>query len=333
MQSTTASAALSRSRWESINVGALSTPVAFLLAVFIFWLFSPGHRFLDPRNLAAMAKLTPDLGVVALGVGLLMICGEFDLSVASILPLCSYIFTQLLLRGVNPFLAFLIVLPCGAILGMFNGVLVVRTGLPSFIITLSTMMFWRGFLYVVSGLMPISILSYVPADSAFANMLTTRVGGVPVQLLWFIGLAVVLGVVVHFSKFGNWVFATGSNADAARAMGVRVPLTKITCFMILGGLCAFAAMMQATRLGSFAATQGIGFELKAIAAVVVGGTSLRGGVGTMLGIALGVFIIQIIDNGLILMQVPVFGINTFIGIAVILFVILNNLTNRQFAGQ
>jgi ribose/xylose/arabinose/galactoside ABC-type transport system permease subunit len=90
--------------------------------------------------------------------------------------------------------------------------------------------------------------------------------------------------------------------------------------------------MQSARLGSFAATQGIGFDLRAIAAAVVGGVSLRGGIGSVLGIALGVFIIQIIDNGLILMQVPVFGINFFIGIAVILFVLLNNYTTKQFAG-
>jgi ribose/xylose/arabinose/galactoside ABC-type transport system permease subunit len=164
-------------------------------------------------------------------------------------------------------------------------------------------------------------------------MLTGQVGPIPVQFLWYLGLAIVLGILLHLGRFGNWIFATGSNVDAARAMGVRVPFTKMTCFAILGALCAFAAVMQAARLGSFAATQGIGFDLRAIAAVVVGGVSLRGGVGNMLGIALGVFIIQIIDNGLILMQVPVFGINTFIGIAVILFVILSNMTNPQFADQ
>ncbi len=327
------STALPRLRSDRIHLSTLSTPLVFLLAILIFWLLSPGHRFLDPRNLAAMAKLTPDLGVVALGVGVLMIAGEFDLSVAAVLPLTSYIFAQLLIAGVNPFLAFLIVLPCGALLCLLNGVIVVRTGLPSFIVTLSTMMFWRGFLYVQSGLMPISILPYIPPDSPFAQMLTGQVGPVPVQFLWYLGLAIVLGILLHLGKFGNWIFATGSNVDAARAMGVRVPFTKMTCFMILGALCAFAAVMQAARLGSFAATQGIGFDLRAIAAVVVGGVSLRGGVGNMLGIALGVFIIQIIDNGLILMQVPVFGINTFIGIAVILFVILSNMTNPQFADQ
>lgn len=327
------SPALPRPRSERINLGTLTTPIAFLLAIFIFWLLSPGHRFLDPRNLAAVAKLTPDLGVVALGVGILMIAGEFDLSVAAVLPLTSYIFAQLLIAGVNPFLAFLIVLPCGALLCLLNGFIVVRTGLPSFIVTLSTLMFWRGFLYVRSGLMPISTLRYVPPDSPFAQMLTGQIGPIPIQFVWYVVLAIVLGIVLHLSKFGNWIYATGSNVDAARAMGVRVPFTKMTCFAILGALCAFAAVMQSARLGQFAATQGIGFELRAIAAVVVGGVSLRGGVGNMLGIALGVFIIQIIDNGLILMQVPVYGINTFIGIAVILFVILNNMANRQFGGQ
>jgi simple sugar transport system permease protein len=326
-------AALPRMRSERLNLGSLSTPLAFLLAVFIFWAFSPGHRFADPHNLAAMAKLTPDMGVVALGVGMLMIAGEFDLSVAATLPLCSYVFAQLLIAGLNPFLAFLIVLPVGALLGMLNGILVVGTGLPSFIITLATLMFWRGVLFVVSGLMPISILPYVPSDSPFAQMLTGAVGPIPVQFLWFIALAIVLGVVLHLSKFGNWIYATGSNQEAARAMGVPVWRTKIICYMILGALCAFAGVMQSARLGSFAATQGIGYELRAIAAVVVGGISLTGGSGSMFRIALGVFIIQIIDNGLILMQVPVFGINTFIGLAVILFVILNNATDRRFAGE
>jgi simple sugar transport system permease protein len=262
-----------------------------------------------------------------------MVCGEFDLSIAAVLPLCSYIFTQFLIAGINPFVAFALVLPIGAIFGLLNGMLVARTGLPSFIITLSTMLFWRGVLYVACGLMPISILPYVPTGSPMAHMLTGQIGPVPVQFLWFLGCAIALGTALHFGRFGNWVYAIGSNQEAARAMGINVSMVKIGCYMIVGILCAFVAVMQATRLGSFAATQGIGFELRAIAAVVVGGTSLRGGVGSMLGIALGVLIIQIIENGLILLQMPVFGLDTFIGVAVVLFVILNNLTNRQFAGQ
>jgi simple sugar transport system permease protein len=318
---------------EGFWLGKFSTPLVFVATILIFYAFSPDHRFADPRNLSAIAKLTPDLGVVALGVGILMVCGEFDLSVASVLPLSSFLFTQMLIAGLDPFIAFALMLPVGASFGLLNGFLVVRTGLPSFIITLATFLFWRGIVAVVSGLMPISILPYIPTGSDFAHFLTSQVGPVPSQLVWFIGIAVVLGIVLHFSRFGNWIYATGSNPDAARAMGVDTRLVKVMCYMIVGALCAFAAIMQATRLGSFTASQGVGFELKAIAAVVVGGTSLRGGVGSMLGIALGVFIIQIIDNGLILLRVPVFGVNTFIGLAVIIFVIFNNLTNRQFAGQ
>ena len=315
-----------------VSLGKLSTPIVFVAAILIFGVFSPAHRFLDPRNLGAIAKLTPDMGVIALGVGVLMICGEFDLSVGSILPLCSYIFTQLLIAGLDPFVAFVLLLPIGAGFGLINGALVVRTGLPSFIITLSAMLFWQGLLYGVSGMAPISILPYVPTGSAFAQMLTGQIGPVPFQILWYLAFALILGVVLHRGKFGNWVYAIGSNREAARAMGISVGTVKVVCYMIVGALCAFAAVLQSARLGSFVASQGFGYELRAIAAVVVGGTSLRGGVGSMLGIALGVFIIQLLDNGLILMQVPVFGVNTFIGLAVILFVILNNLTNRQFAG-
>lgn len=321
-----------RLEWGAF-LSKISTPLVFIVTFLIFWALSPGHRFVDPRNLAAIAKLTPDLGVVALGIGVLMICGEFDLSVASVVPLSSFLFAQLLIAGLDPFVALALVLPIGASLGLFNGLLVVRTGLPSFIITLSTMLFWRGVLYVVSGLMPISILPYVPTSSDFTHFLTGVVGPVPVQILWFLGIALVLGIMLHFGRFGNWIYATGSNPDAARAMGIDTHLVKIVCYMIVSTLCAFAGIMQATRLGSFTASQGLGFELKAIAAVVVGGTSLRGGMGSMLGIALGVFIIQIIDNGLILLQVPVFGVNTFIGLAVIVFVIINNLVNRQLGGQ
>ncbi len=309
----------------------LNTPITFVVAVLVFAIFTPNHLFINPRNLGSLAKLTPDLGIVALGIGILMICGEFDLSIASLIPFSSYIFTLFVMAELNPFLAFALLLPIGAVFGLLNGLIVVNTGLPSFIITLSTMMFWRGLLYGVSRMMPLSILSYVPSNSAFAKVLTGEAGPIPVQVLWFVGFAVILGLLLHRNKFGNWVYATGSNQEAARAMGVNIAFVKIACYMIIGLLCAFVSVMQSVRLGSFAATQGIGFELKAIAAVVVGGTSLRGGVGRMLGIFLGVFIIQIVENGLILMQVPVFGVEAFIGIAVVVFVIINNLVNRRVA--
>ncbi len=323
---------MQRLRLRPITIFGLNTAITFIVTFLIFSIFTPNNIFLDPRNLASMAKLTPDIGVVALGIGILMIAGEFDLSIVSIIPFCSYIYTLLIMNGIDPLLAFILILPVGASFGLINGLLVVSTGLPSFIITLSTMLFWRGLLFGLSHMMPISILRYI-SDSSIKTLLVGQVGPIPNQIIWFLLFAVILGLMLHQTKFGNWIYATGSNQEAARAMGINIGMVKTICYMIIGVLCAWTAVMQAVRLGSFAATQGIGFELKTIAAVVVGGTALTGGVGSMLGIVLGIFIIRIVENGLILLQVPVFGVELFIGVAVVVFVLLNTFVNRRIARQ
>jgi len=309
---------------------AANTFLVFIGLVMFFSLLTPNYLFVDRRNLAALGKLFPDLGVVALGVGVLMICGEFDLSVSSVLPFCSYVFVRLLYRGFAPFWAFWAALGVGALLGLLNGLITVKTKMPSFITTLGTMMFWRGVLYIWSKMMPAGIRNLVPSGSLFERTFAGTVGSFfPVQAMWFALFAVFLGILLHYHRFGNWIYATGDNRDAARAMGINTDLVKTACFMIVGVLCGFSACMQAVRIGSFAATQGIGFELRAIAACVVGGTSLRGGVGSMPGIVLGALTIPILDNGLILLRVPVFGISAFIGIATILFVVLNSYVERK----
>ena len=313
------------------NMGSINTAIAFVGVVAVFSIFTPGHLFIDPRNLASMAKLTPDLGLVALGVGILMIAGEFDLSVSSVLPLCSFVFVRYLMAGMHPLLALFLIFPIGLAAGFLNGILVSKTGLPSFIITLSTMLFWKGFLFGLSRMMPISINRYLNEYPRFQAALIGTVGPVPVQIIWLLGIAVFLGIILRKHRFGNWIYAVGSNQQAARAMGINITLVKTSLYMIVGVLCAFSSVIQATRLGSFAATQAVGYELKAIAAVVVGGTSLRGGVGSMWGIFLGIFIVKTLETGLILMRVPVFGVEAFIGIAVILFVILNEYLNRRNA--
>jgi len=150
----------------------------------------------------------------------------------------------------------------------------------------------------------------------------------PVQTLWFFIFAIVLGMLVHFHRFGNWIFVTGDNEIAARAMGINTAKVKVICYMIVGVLCSFMGMIQNLRIESFAANQGVGYELKAIASAVVGGTSLMGGIGSIPGIFLGTLTIQIIENGLILMGAPAFGISAFIGAAIILFAVLNVSISR-----
>jgi len=164
-------------------------------------------------------------------------------------------------------------------------------------------------------------------------VLVGKVAGlVPMQMVWFVIFALVLGILLHHHKFGNWVYATGDNKMAARAMGIRTDRVKMTCFIIVGLLCAFVSVVQICRMETFTCTQGKGFELRAIAASVVGGTSLTGGIGTMAGIFLGALTIHVLENGLILMRVPVFGISLFIGLAIVLFVIVNTYIERRRTG-
>lgn len=312
----------------------LAYKVSFTLIVFvallaIFQIFTPNHTFFQRANLFALARLAPDLGIVALGVGLLMICGEFDLSVASTIPMSSFVFVKLLGVGVPLGLNLVLTLCVGVAVGLLNGLLVTKTRLPSFILTLGTMLFWRGLLYAASRMMPIGIRSWLDFGSWLENLFVGSIGGIfPVQALWFVFFAVILAVVLHFTKFGNWVFVTGDNQTAARAMGINTDAVKIVCYMIVGVLCSVMGLMQCLRIESFAANQGVGFELKAIASAVVGGTALTGGIGSVLGIVLGTLTIQIIENGVILLGFPAFGIGTFIGAVVILFAVLNKYISR-----
>jgi len=316
-------------RFNFLVYKASFTLIVFVILLLIFTIFTPNHIFVTSYNLGALGKLMPDLGIIAIGVGILMISGEFDLSVASIIPMSSYIFIKSLEWGFPLMAIPFITLLVGALMGLCNGILVVHGKLPSFIATLGTMLFWRGILYVSCKMMPIGLRAYLEPGSWLEKMLVGSIGNrFPLQIVWFVGLSILLGLFLHFHRFGNWVFVTGDNPTAARAMGINTGRVKITCFIIVGLLCSFMSMIQALRIESFAATQGIGFELKAIASAVVGGTSLMGGIGSMLGIVLGTLTIQILENGLILMGAPVFGINAFIGVGIILFAVLNVYITR-----
>jgi simple sugar transport system permease protein len=285
---------------------------------------------LSYENLRALGRLLPDLGVVALGVAMLMIAGEFDLSISSQIPLCSYVMITLLKSGFGEILSLLVVLGVGAVLGFINAVITIRGRIPSFITTLGTMLLWRGVVYVWSGMMPIPLRPYLPETSILASVFVSEVFGVPVQIIWFVAVAIVLGLILHRHRFGNWVYATGDNELAAKEMGINTALTKTICFMTVGILAALVSVLQLYRIESFAATQGIGFEFRAIAACVIGGISLKGGSGSIIGAILGIIAMQTIDTGLILMGVPVFGVSAFIGIVIVVFGLLVTRAGRKF---
>lgn len=290
--------------------------------VVLFYFTSYQNRFVCVENLETMFSVGPELGIIVLGVALLMICGEFDLSVGSVSAFCALIGVQLYMFGLDPFLVLVIALGVGAAVGAINGLITVKFGIPSFIATLGAMMLWRGAVYIITAgrSAPFRVQE---AHPAFYDFFTGTVGGIPIQFIWFLIIGVALALLLNHHRFGNRVYATGGNREAARAMGINVNRTKIICFVLVGVLCAFAGIMRTARIGSFFCAQGDGMELMAIAATVVGGTSLFGGSGTIIGAFLGVLVITFLDYGLIMSRVPGFWFKAVLGTLIIVVVIIN----------
>ena len=300
--------------------------LTFIGLVLSFTFFSR-YRFISPGNIEVLLALGCEFSIIALGVGILMICGEFDLSIGSILVFCSFVFVILFEAGMNLFLAGLITLIAGAFLGLLNGVITVKGHIPSFITTLGMMMFWRGLTLLLSHGYT---RPFNPEVSPFfCHILTGEIGGIPVQAIWFVAFGLILGILLHFHKFGNWVYATGDNREAARAMGINTDRVKTICFVIVGILCAFVAIMQIIRVSSFSSRAGDGWELKAIAASVVGGTALMVGRGNMAGIFLGVVIISVIENGLVVLRIPYFWTYVVFGLVIISSVLLSRYLEKR----
>jgi len=274
------------------NAGVLAVLLVLVVGAAIV---TPQHTFIGTANLKLLLSLAPEFGIVALGVGVLMIAGEFDLSVGSVLAFCSLIFTFLIAVPVNPFIAALITLGCGSLIGMINGLLTVKAKIVSFIATLGTMLSWRGLAEILSGGTIRSVA--FEQHPLFVQLLTGQLGGIfPVQCIWFVLFAVILFFVLNRGRFGNWIYATGDNPQAARAMAIDTDLVKIVCFVTVGFLCAFAGVTQTARSTAFNVHMATGWELRAVAAAVVGGTSLLGGRGSMIGVFLGALVIMVIDN-------------------------------------
>jgi simple sugar transport system permease protein len=311
-----------------VKFRSLSVFFVFLLLCIVFTVFSPGHRFISKENMEVFLALGAEFNIVALAVGMLMICGEFDLSVGSILVFCSFVFLRLFDTGVGIALAVLLTLSAGTLIGVLHGLITVRTGIPSFITTLGGMLFWRGLTLLWSqGFQR-------PLDTSphplFNRSLTGTIADfIPMQLLWFLAIALVLGLLIHFHKFGNWIFTTGDNKQAAKAMGINTDAVEISSFAIVGLICSFVAIMQIVRVGVFSSRAGDGWELKAIAASVVGGTALSGGIGSMAGIFLGTLIISVIENGLVVLRIPYYWTFVIFGIVIVSSVIISSLMEQK----
>jgi simple sugar transport system permease protein len=311
------------------ETGALFGAIT-MFVVFAF-IAPSSDTFTSRTSLAGLASITAEIGIVAMGITLLMIAGHFDLSVGSVLGFSSVIGPYLILNyGTDPFVAVLASIGVAISIGLLNGVLVVGTRIPSFIVTLGTLLIWRSVLLRVTEGFPVA----VDKDTFVFKLFSYRIEdgffhGYQVSFLWFIGVLLLLSFVLLRTRFGNWIFASGGNERSARSMGVPVDRVWMILFVVTALCACLMGLIQVGRFNTVEATRGAGLELQVIAAAVVGGARLNGGYGSVLGAALGAAMIAMIQQGLILSGIANYWLQFAVGTLIIGAVIANQKLGRS----
>jgi len=310
-------------------------PFILLVAeIIIFGSIRP--QFLSALNIGNALDFTVELGLMALGMTLLMTSGEFDLSVGSVFGFSAVLMWTLKNSGATSLLVgFFIAMAVAALIGMINGWFVSKLKITSFLVTLGMLLVLRGAALFLTDGFPQRTWS--AEGSGLANFLVGEIHlgklHVYASLFWFVGLALVLGFVLTMTKLGNWIQASGGNASAARARGVNVGRTKTGLFVLTSMTSALAGIISSIRTTSANPNSGTGYELEIIAMVVIGGTALSGGRGTIIGTVIGVLILRLMRNGIVMVGVPGLAYNIFIGAIILAMVGLHATLERRRSAE
>jgi ribose transport system permease protein len=298
-------------------------PFLSLILLFVaLWIASP--NFLTATNLSSVVRQTAVINIMALGMTIIIITGGIDLSVGSILGLAGLLGTMAMEAGTSIVVGVLIGLVTGMACGFLNGFMITQLKIAPFIVTLGTLGIYRGAALIISNGLPVH---NVPA--AFSFLGEGTILGIPF-VLW---LLVICGVAVHIilehTRLGRYAFAIGSSPAAAVYAGIPVTFHTISVYAIGGLLTGLGGMIEASRLMTGQPTAGTGYELQAIAAVVIGGGSLRGGEGSVVGTLVGAFIMGLLSNGSDLLGISNYVQQVVIGVVIILAVAADELRKRR----
>jgi ribose transport system permease protein len=292
-ESTSPSRRLVLSGMQALGLGG------FYVLTLVFFSVQAPH-FFEFSNAVNILSNSSVIGIVTLGQMLVLIAGGFDLSVAGTLPLGGVVFTILINRGVNIPEAWVVATLSGAAVGAVNGLVITRIGINPLVTTLGTLSITVGLANVVTA------GETVPFNDLYAGLVDNDFAGMPIFIwVWIATTAIVL-VVLRFTVFGRMIYSIGGNREASRLAGIRVDLTTTLVYVISGALSAFSGVVLAQQLLAGAPSVGANAALTSIAAVILGGAALTGGVGGVPGTVVGVLVLGTVANGLALMQVPSF---------------------------
>lgn len=305
---------------ENQNLGTIAALI--ILIVFVSVL---NPAFLQVNNLLNLMRQLIINGFIALGMTFVILTGGIDLSVGSTLAFTSAIFAGLLQNGMATGLAILITLALGLALGLINGILITKGKLAPFIVTLATMTIFRGLTLVYMDGRPIS----GPKDDfAFQFLGKGQVFGIPLQVILFLIVYIVLSTLLNKTSHGRKIFAVGGNEKASFISGIKIDKVKVLVYVISALMAVVSGLVLTSRLNSAQPTAGSAYEMDAIAAVVLGGTSMTGGSGSLTGTLIGILILGVLNNGLNLLGVSSFYQQIVKGVVILIAVLIDRKRNK-----
>ncbi|MFZ8758774.1 ABC transporter permease [Microbacterium sp. HMH0099] len=307
--------------------GALEIGVIFVLVLLGFIIAGTvapaAFPFLSPSNLSGViSQSIPVLALLGVAAGILMVAGEFDLSLGANIGFTAIIFINVSEAAGWP-IGIVAGLAASTSIALVNGLIVVLTKIPSFIATLGMGFFWVGASIFVNGTSPAILVD--AKDDTLTTLFAGDFGLFRSQLLWLIGLGALAWLFLHRHKLGNHIYAVGGNPSAAKAISIKPTSVRLLAFAVFGLLVGFATILISVRTGSMQPGSTDDYTLMAIAAAVVGGCSLNGGRGSVIGMVIGAALIRLIENGLILAKAPGFYIQLFVGLIIVIAAIFNKL--------
>lgn len=312
---------------KSVKIEGL-TIIGVFIALMIFFIMTAPRVFTGYRIYMSFLQTVPPLLILALGLTFVITAGEMDLSFSAIIAFSGFVFCYIFRTFGTPWLAFILALSSGALVGLINGWMVAKVGIPSIMATLAAQFFWNGLTILLSGGLSWNIKEIRPYF--IHTLFVGRIGSlVPAQSLWGIAVAVFLWFILNRHTFGEHILFIGDNEEVAKVMGVNVITTKIKLFVFTGIISAFAGVLLTLEMINFWTTQGAGLLLPTIAAVFIGGTSIAGGYGTIIGSFFGAYIVGSLEAGVVASGIGGYWTRLVTGLVMAASVSLNIILNRE----
>ncbi|WP_243288971.1 ABC transporter permease [Clostridium perfringens] len=304
------------------NISKYKSLIGLVLLCIVITIVTP--NFLSVSNITNVFTQVSVNAIIAIGMTFVILTGGIDLSVGSTLAISGAVGASIVKSTGNVFLAIIVAAVIGIAVGLINGLLVSKGKLQAFIVTLATMTIFRGATLVFTDGTPISKL-----HEAFVKIGNGKLGFMPIPVIITIIIAIIAVYALSQTRFGRYLYALGGNEDASRLSGINTDKIKTLVYVVSGFASAIAGVIITSRIGSASPNAGTGFELDAIAAVVIGGTSLAGGEGTITGTLIGALIIGVLNNGLNLMNVSPFYQSIVKGLVILIAVLLDKKSRKN----